>query len=129
MPTINFNRVRQMISLGDVLRVIGYQKGEIIGVGVRGPCPLYCHADPRCCKLSWAEDRWYCHRCRKGGGALELYMKYRGKTLFIAALELCRLLGRPVPWMPRFRTRRHDRGSVCDGSIDEPGTGDVELGD
>jgi hypothetical protein len=103
MSGIDYRRLFAMITLGDVLHLIGYQRGEIIGVGTRGPCPLVCSPDARSCTLSWVDDFWKCHRCGRSGKPFKLYMMYRGLGAYSAAVELCRMLGKPVPWMPRGR--------------------------
>lgn len=46
--------------------------------------------------------RYYCHQCHSQGNQLELWAAATKLPLYEAAIELCRVLGRQVPWIHRW---------------------------
>jgi DNA primase len=68
---------------------------------VRGPCPLHGSrsATGRAFAAHLERGVWHCFRCGAAGNALDLWAQATGQALYPAVLELCRRLGRPVPWL------------------------------
>jgi DNA primase len=107
MPGIDYAQLRQQLSLAQVLELIGFETLTCRGAQVRGPCPLHrsqsrssrsfaAHLERKC---------WHCFRCGAGGNALDLYLAVTGLPVYEGALELCRRLHLPVPWLPRPASR------------------------
>ena len=49
-----------------------------------------------------AIGRYFCHSCRNHGNQLELWAVAVKLPLHQAAIDLCRRLGRDVPWINRW---------------------------
>ena len=101
MPGIHFAAVREMISLADVLELIGFVSRERVGDQVRGSCPVHESASPRNRSFSANLKRnvWQCFRCGSSGNQLDLYVAVTRLTLFEAAVDLCERLRHDVPWI------------------------------
>jgi hypothetical protein len=112
VPSIDFEQVFRMATLGEILPLLGYGRSDKAVVAGRGPCPFGCHSDPRCCTFDCRNDWYCCHRCQRKGKAFKLFMECRGLGAFDAARELCQHLGKPVPWMPQGRRRRRQSGQA-----------------
>ena len=98
---IDYRALRERISIGQVLDVIGWTPTSGSGQQLRGPCPV--HKSTRECSRTFAVDiernLWYCHKCEKGGNQLDLYTTATGLPLYPAILELCDKLGTQLPWL------------------------------
>lgn len=103
MPAIDFDVLRSQVRLEDVMKITGYMSGYDLRVTVRGPCPMKCHEDHRACSINHSRQKWYCHRCKAGGGSLELFAQMKGLPLFAACIELCKMLGVVPPFLPTVR--------------------------
>jgi hypothetical protein len=106
VPYIDFSELRQRIKISRVLHEIQYRAVWSTPSRAFGPCPLHCcpSVGPRfwrrCCSFDLEADLWFCHNCKLGGNALDLYARVRHLTVYHAALELCRILEIPVPTRP-----------------------------
>ena len=100
MPGIDFRRLRQQLSLTQVLDLIGFTPTTRHGPQLRGPCPVHESKTPR--SRSFAahvgKNCWHCFRCGAGGNALDLYLAVTKLPLYEGALQLCARLALPVPW-------------------------------
>jgi hypothetical protein len=47
------------------------------------------------------KNGYHCFRCGACGNALDLWAALTRQRWYDAVLDLCRRLGRPVPWLPR----------------------------
>ena len=56
---------------------------------------------PRLLLLDVAIGRYYCHYCHSHGNQLELWAAATKLPLHQSAIELCRRLGRDIPWIVR----------------------------
>lgn len=98
MPGIDFARLRQQISLTQVLELIGFAPTTRRGPQLRGPCPVHGSAPgSRSFAAHVTRNCWHCFRCGAGGNALDLYVAVTKQPLHAAALELCARLGVPAP--------------------------------
>ena len=52
--------------------------------------------------MRMALGRYYCHRCHRHGNQLDLWAAATRLPLHRAAIDLCRRLGREVPWIQRW---------------------------
>lgn len=108
MPMIDFAEVRRLISLSDVLNLLGIRPACRGGPRAYGPCPLRCAASDalppgsryrqRCCSYDLDRGFWRCHRCGHGGNQLDLYAQVYGITTYNAAMRLCAALLTSTPW-------------------------------
>jgi len=103
MPGIDFTRLRQQLPLGQILDLLGFTATMRRGPQVRGPCPVHGSRTPN--SRSFAADLeknvWHCFRCGAGGNALDLWVAVTRQPLHAAVIDLCRRLGRDVPWLRR----------------------------
>ncbi|HEX7448513.1 MAG TPA: CHC2 zinc finger domain-containing protein [Pirellulales bacterium] len=69
-----------------------------------GPCPVHGSTSPgsRTFSVNLDTGRYYCHKCQSHGHALELWAAVHKLAIYEAALELCRAVGRDVPWINRW---------------------------
>lgn len=104
MPGIDFNVLRQEITMQQVLDLIDFQPTGHTGSQLRGPCPVHGSRSPRSRSLSvnLALGRYHCHKCGSQGNPLELWAAVKQTTLYDASIDLCRALGRDAPWIDRW---------------------------
>ena len=104
MPGISFAAVRALISLADVLELLGFVPHEARGDQVRGPCPVHrsLSSKSRSFSANLKRNVYRCFKCGSAGNQLDLYAASRHLTLFAAAVALCAELGREVPWVERW---------------------------
>jgi DNA primase len=99
MPGIDFTRLRQQISLAQVLDLVGFTATTRRGRQVRGPCPVHGSTTPRSRSFAAHVDKhcWHCFGCGAGGNALDLYLAVTKLPVYEGALELCARLGLTPP--------------------------------
>jgi DNA primase len=99
MAGIDFSQVRQQVSLGLVLELLGFVPVARVGEQVRGPCPLHRSRSPRSRSFAAHLGRgvWHCFVCGAGGNTLDLWAQVTGQGVYAAALDLCQRLGLAVP--------------------------------
>ena len=104
MPGIDFHMLRQEITMQQVLDLIGFQPTGRSGSQLRGPCPVHGSSSPQSRSLSvnLALGRYHCHKCGSQGNSLELWAAVKHTSLYQASIDLCRNLGRDVPWIERW---------------------------
>jgi len=90
--------------MAQVLNLLGFQPLQRSGVQWYGSCPLH---EPtsrrrRSCSVNLTLGRYFCHRCHSHGNQLELWAAVTRLPLHQAAIELCRRLGRDIPWIRRW---------------------------
>ena len=99
MPGIDYTRLRQQLSLAQVLDLVRFTPTTRRGPQVRGPCPVHGSTTPR--SRSFAahleKNGWHCFHCGAGGNALDLYLAVTSLPVYAGALELCARLHLPVP--------------------------------
>jgi DNA primase len=101
MPGVDFNRLRTEIAMEQVLHLLRFQPSDRSGKQWYGSCPLHDGASrrDRSFSVNVAIGRYYCHRCHSHGNQLELWAAATKTPLHQATIDLCRLLGREVPWI------------------------------
>lgn len=104
MPGVDFHRLRAEITMEQVLNLLGFEPSRRRGDQWYGCCPLHGSAPARCqfFSVNVAIRRYYCHRCHSQGNQLELWAAATKLPMHPAAIALCRLLGREVPWIRRW---------------------------
>ncbi len=104
MPGVDFNVVRQEVSMRDVLGLLQFQPSRVRGDALRGPCPVHGSKSARSESFSvnLALGRYQCFGCGSRGNAMELWSAVRRIKIKDAAVELCEALGIEVPWITRW---------------------------
>jgi hypothetical protein len=102
MPGVDFERIRAVVRMEQVLNLLGFEPTSRSGSQWSGSCPLEdCRAGRRRRRFSVnvARGRYYCHRCRSHGNPLELWAAATHQSVHQAAIDLCRRLGCEIPWL------------------------------
>jgi DNA primase len=104
MPGIDFHKLRAEITMEQVLILIGFEPSNRSSHQWYGRCPLHASASPRSRPFSVnvAIGRYCCHQCHSHGNQLELWAAFTKMSLYQAAVDLCGLVGREVPWIRRW---------------------------
>jgi DNA primase len=105
VPGVDFDRIRAEISMEQVLNLLGFEPSSRSGVQWYGSCPLHDSGAGRrrhTFSVNVAIGRYSCHRCRSHGNQLELWAVAKKVPLHHAAVDLCRRLGRDIPWIRRW---------------------------
>ena len=101
MPGIDFDRLRRAITMEEVLELLGFEPSQRTGDQWYGACPLHgstsCRA--RHFSVNVAKRRYCCHKCHSQGNQLELWAAFTQTQLHPAMIDLCRTLGRDIPWL------------------------------
>lgn len=109
MPGIDYYRLRQQITMSQVLDLIGFQPTWQRGSQLRGPCPLPgCgSASSRTFSVHRSRQVYRCFACRSQGNALDLWAAIHGLSLHQAALDLCQIAHLDPPWLPNSKPAPH----------------------
>lgn len=104
MPGVDFRALRSEISMEDVLNQLGFVPASQTGNQLHGPCPVHgsTSASSRSLSVNLETRRYYCHKCQSHGNQLELWAAVHRLPIYEAAIDLCRALGRNVPWIERW---------------------------
>lgn len=104
MPGIDFNTLREEISMEDVLDLVGFEASSRSGDQWYGRCPLHPSSPgrSRVFSVNVATRRYCCHKCGRQGNQIELWAAFTRLSLYPAAIDLCQSLGRHVPWIYRW---------------------------
>jgi DNA primase len=104
VPGVDINALRSEITTEQVLRLLGFQSSQRSGTQWYGACPLHESASRRnrCFSVNVATGRYYCHGCHSHGNQLDLSAAASKLPLHQAAIDLCKRLGREVPWIRRW---------------------------
>ena|SRR5579883_2139585 len=101
MPGICFREVRSLVSMTQVLELLGFEAQTTSGAEVRGPCPVHRSVSPKSRSFSanLAKRVYRCFRCGSAGNHLDLYAAATHQSLHAAAVDLCQRVGCAVPWL------------------------------
>lgn len=101
MPGVDLDRLRREITMEQVLNLLNFEPTTRTGPQWYGRCPMH-HSDsrrPRSFSVNVQRKRYYCHQCRSHGNQLELWAAATHLSLHPATIDLCRALGKEVPWI------------------------------
>lgn len=110
MPGVRFQEVRALVSMAQVLDLLGFVSQETSRNEVRGGCPVHGSTSPKSRSFSanLSKQVYRCFRCGSAGNQLDLYAAATHQTLHAAAIELCGHIGCDVPWIKNERSsNRH----------------------
>ena len=104
MPGVDFNVLREEIAMEQVLNQLGFTPISRSGNQVHGPCPVHGSTSntSRTFSVNVQTGRYYCHKCHSKGNQLELWAAVHRLSIYDAAIDLCRALGREVPQINRW---------------------------
>ena len=99
MPGVDYGRVRGLVTMEQVLSLLGFKPSSRSGSQWYGSCPLHESGPRRRCWFSGnvAVGCYYCHRCGSDGNQLERWAAAPRLPLHQAEIDLCRRQGRDVP--------------------------------
>ena len=102
MRGIDFREARAGVRIAEVLLLMGFEPGRLVGAQLRGPCPLHRSHSPtsRVFAAHLEKNIYHCFRCGAHGNALDLWAAWTAQELHAAVLDLYQRLGRKVPWLP-----------------------------
>jgi len=91
VPSIDFLRVRETVTIAQVLELLGFVPVERSGDQLRGPCPLHGASSPRSrsFSVSLGRNAFRCFGCGRSGNQLDLWAAAQAVTVHEAALDLC----------------------------------------
>jgi hypothetical protein len=108
MPGIDFALLRREITMEQVLNLLGFEPTQRTGDQWYGGCPVHgsmhgsTSSRARHFSVNVAKRRYCCHKCHSKGHHLELWAAFTKRELHPAMIDLCRALGREVPWIQRW---------------------------
>lgn len=104
MSGVDFNTLRTGITMEQVLNQLGFEAVSRSGDQLRGPCPVDGSSSPdsRTFSVNLSSGRYFCHKCQSQGNQLELWAAVQNLTIYDAAIDLCRAVGREVPWIAKW---------------------------
>ncbi len=104
MPGIDFHKLRAEITMEQVLNLINFEPSRRSKNQWRGPCPVHqsTSSSSRSLSVNLSTKRYYCHKCQSKGNQIELWAEVKKLPIYDAAVDLCRALGRDVPWIRRW---------------------------
>ncbi len=107
MCGVDFEAVKQQITIYGALKLLGWEWSHIKGHQARGPCPVHGSGSTKSRSLAvdLLHGSWYCHSCKRGGSVIDLWAAVHGLPIYEAAVALCHAVGLPVPFLPRRSSR------------------------
>jgi len=104
MPGVDFRVVRSMITIEQVLELVGYEAVTASHDHLRGPCPVHGSTSPRsrCFSVNLRKNTYHCFKCGSEGNHLDLWAAITHSPLFAAAIDLCERLQLDVPYIHRW---------------------------
>jgi DNA primase len=101
VPGVDFQAVRSMIRIAEVLALVGYVPDKSSREQLRGPCPVHGSTSPRSRTFSvnLRRNAYRCFKCGSAGNQLDLWAAISMTDLHTAALDLCERLHLDVPWI------------------------------
>lgn len=104
MAGVDFNKLRNEITMEQVLNQLGFERVSQSGDQLHGPCLVHRSTSPqsRTFSVNLRTGRYFCHKCQSKGNQLELWAAVHELPIYDAAVDLCRVLGHEVPWIKRW---------------------------
>jgi DNA primase len=101
MPGVDFQAVRSMVSMQEVLELLGFVPTATRGQQVYGDCPVRhcCNRRRRSFSANRTKNNYRCFLCGSHGNQLDLWAAATNQSLFDAAVDLCKRMNIDVPWI------------------------------
>jgi len=116
MPGIDFRALRCLVSMAEVLALLGFEARRGCGNQLRGPCPLHGSTKRSLVfSVNVAKNTFRCFKCGAAGNHLDLWAAATRKPLYESALELCQRLNRDIPYLQRQQRRGTRNASLLRG--------------
>jgi DNA primase len=108
MPGIDYRQLRRLVSMAQVLELIGFRATWRRGARLRGVCPIPgCPSrSGRAFSVHLERQLYHCFACRSHGNALDLWAAVRRLALHPAAVALCHAVDLIPPQLPAQRPSR-----------------------
>lgn len=99
LPPLDFARLRQMVTITQVLEHLDWQPRNRKGDQWRGPCLFHEGADPqgRDLAIDTHKSLYHCHKCHKEGNVIDFWVTWSGKEILPAAWDMVRTFGLEPP--------------------------------
>jgi hypothetical protein len=83
-PGVDFHAVRSLISISDVLELIGFEATALSGDQVLGPRPIHGSSSPasRIISVHLSRNSDQCFKCGSKGNQLDLWAAYTNTDLY-----------------------------------------------
>jgi DNA primase len=110
MAGIDFRRVRAVVTMEEVLALLGFVPLSRSGAQVRGRCPLHLASSTgkgRTFSANLEQHSFQCFKCGAAGNQLDLWALATQQKVYEAALDLCSKLNREVPWLAKRTEKRN----------------------
>ena len=104
MPGIDFQQLRQAITMEQVLYLLQFECTAQGADQWYGYCPLH-ESEPRhrrAFSANVARNCYCCHKCGSHGDQFQLWAEATQQPLHPATISLCQRLGIDVPWIHRW---------------------------
>jgi DNA primase len=104
MPGIDFQAVRAMAPMQNVLDLLRFAPTESSGDQRRGPYPVHRSKSgtSRVFSVNVREHTYHCFTCGSKGNQLDLWANANALILHAAAIDLCERLGLDISWIHRW---------------------------
>jgi DNA primase len=110
MAGIDFREVRVLVTMEEVLALLGFVPWSRSGPQLRGRCPLHAGssaAKSRPFSANLVQHSFQCFKCGAAGNHLDLWALATGQSVYHAALDLCNKLNREVPRLVQGTEKRY----------------------
>ena len=104
MPGVDFRAVRSVVSMAEVLDLLGFVGQGAGAHQLRGRCPVHGSTTPtsRSFAVHLRKNAFHCFRCGASGNQLDLWAAVTKQSIHAAAVDLCTRLHRDIPWIGRW---------------------------
>jgi putative transposase len=114
-PAIDFAAVRAVITISQVLTLLGFRPRSDYAGQQRGACPLHgsTHGTARCFSVNTNAHTFQCFKCGRSGNALDLWAAANRLTIYDAAVDLCQRLNITLPLLTAPATGNREEAPVA----------------
>jgi DNA primase len=104
MPGVDYAKLREQVSIEQVLRLVEFVSVESSGEERRGPCPIHGSSSPtsRSFSANVQKQMFRCFKCGAAGNQLDLWVAISKLPLHEAARDLCERLAIDAPEIQRW---------------------------
>jgi DNA primase len=103
VPGVDFQAVRSQVSISQVLELLGFRAGRLLGDQVRGACPIHGSTSrhSRSFSANLRKNTYQCFKCGSAGNQLDLWAEATKQNIYQAAVDLCGKLHLEIPLIHR----------------------------